>query len=103
MIVYIAGPYEKNDVAVNVRTAIQFADAIVAKGHTPFIPHLAHFWHLVSPKPHSFWLEYDNKFLPLCDCLLRLDGESVGADVEVELAKSLYMPVYYSLEELSGD
>jgi hypothetical protein len=31
---------------------------------------------------------------------LRLDGESVGADKEVEIAKILNMPIYYSLRSI---
>jgi len=102
MIIYIAAPYEKGDIAVNVHNVIKVADAIVEKGHTPFIPHLSLVWDFISPKPRSFWLEYDREFLPLCDCLLRLDGESPGADKEVELAKSLGIPIYYSVDEIRG-
>lgn len=35
-----------------------------------------------------------------CDCLLRLDGESKGADIEVSRAKELKIPVFYSIDEL---
>jgi hypothetical protein len=38
-------------------------------------------------------------WLAKCDCLLRLPGESKGADNEVFWAKKLGMPVYYSIQE----
>ncbi len=76
------------------------SEEIVKKGHTPYNPLLTHFWHMVVPHDQHFWYEYDLQFLPLCDCLLRLPGESKGADREVELARNLGMHVYYSLEEI---
>jgi hypothetical protein len=96
MKVYIAGPYTKGDVVLNVRNAIMAAEAVLKAGHTPYIPHLSYFWHLVCPHPPEFWYSYDNEWLDYCDCVLRLPGESVGADAEVALAKKLCIPVYYS-------
>ena len=103
MIVYISSPYTKGDVGTNVHRVIEIADKIVAIGHTPFVPHLTHLWHLVSPKPAEFWYEYDMAFLSFCDALLRVDGDSVGADNEVKQAKMWCIPIYYSLEELLGE
>ena len=100
MIVYIASPYSLGDQMINIRNVILIADKLITMGHIPYIPHLTGFWHLISPKPHQFWMEYDRHFLCLCNCVLRLDGESNGADNEMRLAKELGIPVYYSLEEL---
>jgi hypothetical protein len=97
MKIYIAGPYTKGDVAVNVRAAILAADYLRAMGHTPFIPHLTHFWHLVSPHEIDYWYRYDLEWLESCDAVLRLPGESVGADREVERARELGLPVYLGL------
>lgn len=98
MRVYIAGPYTKGDVALNVRDAILAGDAVLKAGHTPFIPHLTHFWHMVCPGPYQQWIDLDLKWLPLCDALIRLPGESSGADGEATLARTLGIPVY-TLEE----
>ncbi|MGD8786214.1 MAG: DUF4406 domain-containing protein [Phycisphaerales bacterium] len=100
MIVYIAGPYTKGDVAVNVRKAIEAADKLADLGFIPYLPHLTHFWHLVFPRPYKYWLEYDKIFLKFCDCLLRLSGESSGADGEVAEARNLGKPVFYSIDDL---
>ena len=99
--VYIAGPYTKGDVAINVKTAIETANELIELGFIPFIPHLTHFWHMICPQPYEFWLELDNKFLPLCECVLRIPGESSGADAEVLLAKKQGIPVFYSIKELT--
>lgn len=101
MRVYIASAYTQGDVAINVRNVILVADELVKRGHTPYIPHLTHFWHLVSPKEVKFWYDYDNSFLDhWAECLLRLDNESKGADAEVERAKRLGIPVYFRIEDL---
>ena len=96
---YIAAPYTSNPEA-NVRKVMDVADELVKAGFVPYLPHLSHFWNLVSPKPYEFWLEYDLAILAKCDCVLRIPGESKGADGEVEFALRNWIPVYYSVEEL---
>ena len=98
--VYIAGPYTRGDVALNVRTAILAGGELMALGYVPFVPHLTHFFHLLVPNDYESWLAYDNEWLPCCDVVLRLPGESSGANKEVALALSLGIPVCYSVEEL---
>lgn len=92
--VYVAGPYTQGDVALNVRRAIEAGHLLLEAGHIPYIPHLTHFWHLVFPRPYEDWLDLDNKWLPMCHGVLRLAGESSGADKEVALAVELKMPVF---------
>lgn len=98
--VYVAGPYTRGDVGLNVRHAIQWGDQIATEGMTPFIPHLSHFWHLIEPHHYAFWVDYDNEWLPLCDAVYRIEGESVGSDAEVELANKLGIPVFTDMDEL---
>lgn len=102
MKIYIAGPYTKGDVAQNVRLAIFEADYVTSiLGHVAFCPHLTHFWHLVIPHDDiNFWYKYDLEWLRCCDAILRLDGESHGADREVELAMELGLPVYKSVFDI---
>jgi hypothetical protein len=95
MKVYVAGPYTKGDVAVNVRDAIIATNELLDLGYIPYCPHLSHFWHLVTPRPYEDWLAIDMEWLRECDTVLRLDGESSGADLEVAEAKILGMEVYY--------
>ena len=100
MRIYIAGPYTKGDVAINVRSAILAGNRVLEKGHIPYIPHLTHFWHLLYPRPWSDWLMIDKEFLKLCDCVWRLPGDSNGADEEVALAINLNIPIFYSFEDI---
>ena len=105
MRVYIAGPYSKGDVILNIREAIYAADWLLAGGHVPFVPHLTGFWHAIAPKPYESWLAYDMEWLKVCDAVLRLPGESSGADKEVAEARRLGVPVFESVPELfaAGD
>lgn len=100
--VYIASPYTKGDVAVNVRRNIEAADRVALIGYVPFAPLLTHFWHLLIPHEYEFWCEHDLAWLERCDCIIRLPGESTGADKEVARAVELGLPVYYSVEELEA-
>ena len=98
MFVYVAGPYTLGDVVQNVRAACAAAEAIVRAGHTPFVPHLCHLWHLVSPHHHEYWMDYDRAWLEKCDVVVRLVGDSRGADIECARAAELGIPVM-SLED----
>jgi len=86
--------------AQNVREAISAGDYVSRFGHTPFIPHLTHFWHMIYPREYEFWLAQDMEWLRQCEALLRLPGESSGADKEVEWAKNHGLPIYYSVFEV---
>jgi len=98
--IYVAGPYTKGDVALNVRNAFAAANQLADRGFAPFVPHSTHFWHMLFPWPYEFWLELDKEFLRFCQAVLRLPGESSGADKEVELAAQLGIPVFREIEEV---
>lgn len=101
--VYIAGPMSGSGaIASNVRIAIQAADELMQAGFFPFVPHLTHFWHMISPKEYEEWLELDFGWLAVCNAVLRLPGESPGADREVDRATDLGIPVFYSVAEVVG-
>lgn len=100
-LVYIASPYTKGDVAQNVRRQFEVADYLVKINFLPYPPLFSHFWHFLFPHPHEFWMMIDLEMIRRCDILLRLSGESSGADREVEFAKSIGIPVVYSIKELN--
>lgn len=100
MRIYVAGPYTQGDPAVNVRRAVEAADGLAKRGHVPFIPHLSHFWHLLFPHEYVFWMEQDLAWLRQCEAILRLEGESPGADCEVRMAEELGLGVYRSVYEV---
>lgn len=98
--IYIASPYTKGDVAVNVRTQIDAWDDLVSMGWAPFAPLYSHFQHIVHPRSYEDWMRQDLFWIRRCDALVRLPGESSGADREVALARELGIPVYLGLADV---
>jgi hypothetical protein len=98
--VYIASPYTLGDVAINVKVQLDTVDKLMNKGFAPFAPLYSHFQHMVHPRPYTDWIEIDLVWVEVCDCVLRLPGESKGADGEVEHALKHNKPVFYSIEEM---
>ena len=98
--VYIASPYTIGDVAVNVKRQMDVADKLMNEGFAPFAPLYSHFQHMAHPRPYKDWIEVDKTWVLACDCVLRLDGESEGADLEVRLAEQNEIPVFYSIKDL---
>jgi hypothetical protein len=84
-IIYIAGPYSSDPVH-GTRAAILAADAVWDAGGCPLVPHLSLLADIVSPRPYEEWLQRDLGLLAVCEAVIRLPGESAGADAEVEWA-----------------
>ncbi len=98
--VYIASPYSKGDMGINVGNSMRCADKLIDLGFAPFCPLLLHFQHIMNPKDYNTCMRLDLEWLKQCDCLLRLPGKSKGADIEVKFAKKNNIPVFYDLDEL---
>jgi hypothetical protein len=98
--VYIAAPYTRPDPCVNVHAVIGAANRLMDAGVVPFVPHLCHLWHTVTPRPYADWTAWDLEWIAACNALLRLPGESPGADAEVAEAVRLGIPVFYTEEGL---
>jgi hypothetical protein len=86
--------------AVNVKKQIDVADDLISLGFIPFVPLLYHFQHMVHPRSYEEWVKIDLEWVTVCNCLLRLPGESKGADGEVEQAKEIGIPVFYEINDL---
>jgi hypothetical protein len=92
--VYIASPYTKGDLAANVAHSMAAAHVVLDAGLPVYCPLLTHFLHMQSPRSYEDWMALDLAWLRRCDALIRLPGDSPGADREVEEAKRLGLPVY---------
>lgn len=93
MRIYIAGPYSKGDVVQNVAMALRVAERVWCMGDIPYVPHLTMFWHFAHPHAYEEWLAYDMEWLKQCQAVIRIEGESSGADREVMAALAMGMPV----------
>src|SRR5712692_2454990 len=83
-LVYIAHPMTLNWF-VEARKAFTIASTL-RDFVTPLLPDVCVLWYLVDPKEHQRWVDYDLEIISNCDALLRLPGESPGADAEVKFA-----------------
>lgn len=100
-LVYIAAPYTKGDQVANCRVAMQMWEGLRHAGRvTPICPHWSAYQQLLTPLEHHEWLAYDFELISRCDALLRLPGESKGADQEVIHARFKNIPVFNSVGEL---
>lgn len=98
---YLAGPITLPCPLLNAKHGIGVADELIERGFIPFVPHLSVLWQMCGKtKTHDQWLDYDFHWVDACDCLLRLPGESKGADREVEYANKIGKPVFYSIGEM---
>lgn len=94
--IYIAGPISTGDQLANVNYALLVWSELHKAGFVPFCPHWSALQHIHNPElDHAAWLEYDFNWVEACDAVLRMPGQSKGADMEVAHAESLKIPVFY--------
>lgn len=116
MFILIAGPYRSgtNDnpekMAANLRRLEEASWPLFQAGHLPMIGEWVALpvWRSAGGAKLGDAI-YDRIFYPtaerllqICDAVLRLPGESTGADNDVRLARERGLPVYYRLEEVPG-
>ena len=87
MLIYISGPIMIGDQFTNLSNAIAAGEMIASTGHDVVIPHLNCIWHLIFPHEYEFWMEQDLALLARCDAIFRIEGESAGAECEIEFAE----------------
>lgn len=116
--VYVAGPITLGDHQAHLNAASLTFCHLAAKGYAAFVPQ----WSMFSATPamkagdrviavaspssiisHAEWMRNDLAWLAVSDALLRLPGESVGADEEVRFAEAHEIPVYRDVRALCGE
>jgi hypothetical protein len=99
--VYVAGPIT-SDPVTHTRMAVELYVQMLKDGKViPFCPHLSVLAEYIAGRSdYELWLEHDFDMIGRCDALLRLEGESSGADREVEHARSLDIPVFMNQQGL---
>lgn len=103
MIVYIASPYtayadKQEAVSVQIDAFAILRDL----GYEPIAPLLSHYIDQRHPASYERWLQWCLAMVGVCDVVLRLPGESAGADREAAEAKRLGKPVAYSIDEIAA-
>jgi hypothetical protein len=114
LLVLIAGPYQSGTngdprkIAANRARLESFALPIYQRGHVPMVGE----W-MALPIIHAaggrvagddvfnaYQYPVAHRLLECCDAVLRIPGESRGADLDVARARQLGLPVYTNLSEL---
>lgn len=98
--IYVASPYTIGDTFGNVIESIAAGSKLISKGFCPVLPLLSHFHDIQYPEDYETWMKIDIEKLSRCDALLRLPGESSGADREVKFAEENGIPVYYNIGDV---
>ena len=113
LLVYVAGPMGKGDLHFNVCRGVEAGRKLMAAGIPVIVPHLTAFMGVSPLKPYARaektpngttvedWYAMDLVIVRRCDSLLRLPGESVGADLEVAEAHLHGKPVFYTIEAVT--
>jgi hypothetical protein len=113
MLILIAGPYrsgtndEPERLADNLASLETAAWPIFEAGHIPMIgewvalPVMRGVDSVVGdPMSTTILTPTAERLLQHCDAVLRLPGESTGADNDVRIARELGIPVYHSIDEV---
>jgi len=90
-LVYVAGPITGNPWGC-VRLAADAFTWLRQLNLCPFLPQLSVLHEMVEPRGYDEWLSYDLDVIDHCHGLVRLPGESTGADREYEHARELGLP-----------
>lgn len=88
--IYVAGPITEGDTLLNIRNGIKAGTELIKLGYTPYIPFNDFIQYILDPDTLDYEtiLKQDLAWVKKCDALLRLPGESPGADREVQYAIS---------------
>ncbi|GAA1741721.1 hypothetical protein GCM10009746_25360 [Microbacterium paludicola] len=116
MLILIAGPYASGTdgdpalMARNLRRLEEAAWPVFQAGHIPMIgewvalPVRSSAGATGPSDPLAAEVMYPTaeRLLQHCDAVLRLPGESRGADQDVAIARDRGIPVYFSIDEVPG-
>jgi hypothetical protein len=110
MRIYLAGKYDDTNVVnvlSNIRKGINMAAYLIRKGYDVYCPFLDYSLGMTGNGSFLTKADYQRNsmaFVEVCDALLILPGweTSGGVKREIERAKSLNIPVYFSYEDLKG-
>ena len=114
LMILIAGPYrsgtgdEAEKMSANLHALERYALPLYRAGHLPMIGEWVALPIIRAAGSVSVgdavYQEYlypvASRLLERCDAVLRIPGESKGADQDVAIAKQRGLPVFYKLEEV---
>ncbi len=89
----------------NVNASIKIGLELIEKGHNPFIPNLYHYVHLMSNGTigEDTFFALVSEWVKFSEALFvgsKPSGGKSGVQDEINIAKEIGIPIYYSLEEV---
>lgn len=96
--VYISGPISRGDQEHNFDQSIVAQRELIRLGFSPLNPMLTMKFPGHESISHQEWIDCDLPWVEMSNAVLRLPGESIGADMETEHAKKLGIPVFDSID-----
>ena len=103
--IYVAGPITKGNTLLNIRNGMTTGIDLIRRGFVPFVPHNDFIQYILDPDTLDYdtILEQDLAWVEKCDALLRLPGDSPGADREVAHAIRHRLLVTSSIKDLETE
>lgn len=101
--IYVAGPISIGNRDTNIDNAVNAGKELFKLGYAPFVPHLYDPIEgnaTLGSTEYEEALQMDFNFIAVCDGILRLPGESSGADREVAFAQSVDIPVFTTVSDI---
>ena len=105
--VYVAGAYSAGSVIrvlENMRIGIQTSAELLSLGYAPFCPWLDFQYSLHKQIPLNIYYDYSIAWLDVSEAVLVVDNPlnigSKGLAKELDRAKEIGIPVFYSIEDL---
>lgn len=104
--IYISGPLTTgHHILQDMGNACDMATELMIHGYAVYLPHLSVIWSLQAEhsdgiESYEPWMRHDFSWIMKCDAILRMKGDSRGADREVDFAKRNLIPVFYSIDDL---
>lgn len=104
-LIYLSGPITKGNRNQHFYRSCEAQRVLMAAGYAVVNPMLS----IVMPSawqadmPHEQWLKMDLAIIERCDMIVRLPGESIGADMETDHAILRGLPVVLIDEDDAED
>lgn len=104
ILIFIAAPYSTPSMSENVHRSAHEFDWMMKNLGDKVIPVslvvASHMHDLIFPKDYNLWLDHCIDMLKKCDIMYVVPGKSSGKDKEIEVAKSLGIPILYCRGDL---
>ncbi len=99
-VIYLATPMTKGEWVTNWDKCLIIADRLRIKGYAPYPPVVSWSWQQHTRYTPEEWLQYDFNLILVSDGVLRVNGDSAGADREMDFAVRHNINTYWSEHEL---